>query len=71
MQPMTAEAITAITDFLLAAEAFFLAGRMTARPKDRFSAAWYFCGVLLLLGMAALLGASTMASFDRPTCPAT
>jgi len=56
MQPMTAEAITAITDFLLAAEALFLAGRMTARPKDRFSAAWYFCGVLLLLGMAALLG---------------
>ncbi len=53
---MTAEAITAITDFLLAAEAFFLAGRMTARPKDRFSAAWYFSGVLLLLGMAALLG---------------
>jgi hypothetical protein len=40
MQPMTAEAITAITDFLLAAEALFLAGRMTARPKDRFSAAW-------------------------------
>jgi hypothetical protein len=56
MQPMTAEAITAITDFLLAAEAFFLAGRMTAKPKDRFSAAWYFCGVLLLLGTAALLG---------------
>lgn len=53
---MTAEAITAITDFLLAAEAFFLAGRMTARPKDRFSAAWYFSGVLLLLGVAALLG---------------
>jgi hypothetical protein len=53
---MTAEAITAITDFLLAAVAFFLAGRMTARPKDRFSAAWYFSGVLLLLGMAALLG---------------
>lgn len=53
---MTAEAITAITDFLLAKVAFFLAGRMTARPKDRFSAAWYFSGVLLLLGMAALLG---------------
>lgn len=53
---MTAQAITAITDFLLAAEAFFLAGRMSARPKDRFSAAWYFGGALLLLGLGALLG---------------
>jgi hypothetical protein len=53
---MTANAITAITDFLLAAEAFFLAGRMTSTPKERFSAAWYFSGALLLLGVGALLG---------------
>jgi hypothetical protein len=53
---MTAQAITAITDLLLAGEVFFLAGRMSRMPKDRFSAAWYFSGVLLLLGVAAFLG---------------
>ena len=53
---MTAHAITSITNFLLAAEVFFLAGRMSGTPKVRFSAAWYFSGVLLLLGVAALLG---------------
>ena len=36
---------------------FFLAGRMSRIPKARFSAAWYFTGVLLLLGVAALIGA--------------
>src|SRR5215467_10602672 len=53
---MTPDAITAITDFLLSAQAFFLAGRMSTRPKERFSASWYFSGVLLLLAVAALLG---------------
>jgi hypothetical protein len=53
---MTAQAITAITDFLLASEAFFLARRMSRTPKERFSASWYFSYALLLLGLGALLG---------------
>ena len=66
---MTAQAITSITDFLLAAEVFFLAGRMSGRPKDRFSAAWYFSGVLLLLGVAALLGGIDHGFFEPTNMP--
>ena len=53
---MTSAAVTAITDLILAAEVLFLAGRMSATPKARFSAAWFWSGVLLLLGVAALIG---------------
>src|ERR1039458_2397070 len=66
---MTAQAITSITDLLLAAEVFFLAGRMTRKPKDRLSAAWYFSGVLLLLGVAALLGGIDHGFFDPANIP--
>jgi hypothetical protein len=66
---MTALAITAITDFLLASEAFFLAGRLSSKPKDRFSAAWYFSGVLLLLGIAALLGGIDHGFFQPANLP--
>ena len=54
---MTVLAVTSITNILLASLVFFLAGRMSRIPKNRFSAAWYFTGVLLLLGVAALIGA--------------
>ena len=53
---MTVLAVTSITNILLASLVFFLAGRMSRIPKARFSAAWYFTGVLLLLGVAALIG---------------
>src|SRR5450759_2819922 len=66
---MTAQAITSITDLLLAAEGFFLAGRMTRTPKDRFSAAWYFSGVLLLLAVAALLGGIDHGFFEPTNMP--
>jgi hypothetical protein len=66
---MTVLALTAITDFLLASEAFFLAGRLSSRPKDRFSAAWYFTGVLLLLGVAALLGGIDHGFFQVANLP--
>ena len=66
---MTAQAITAITDLLLAAEVFFLAGRMSRTPKDRFSAAWYFSGVLLLLGVAAFLGGIDHGFFEPANMP--
>ena len=54
---MTILAVTSITNILLASLVFFLAGRMSRIPKARFSAAWSFTGVLLLLGTAALIGA--------------
>ena len=66
---MTALAITSITNFLLAAEVLFLAGRMSGRPKDRFSAAWYFSGVLFLLGVAALLGGIDHGFFEPANVP--
>jgi hypothetical protein len=66
---MTALAITSITNFLLAAEVLFLAGRMSGRPKARFSAAWYFSGVLLLLGVAALLGGIDHGFFEPANMP--
>lgn len=53
---MDALSITAITNFTLAAEVFFLAGMLVQRPKARFSAAWYWSGAMTLLGLAALLG---------------
>jgi hypothetical protein len=66
---MTVLAITSITNFLLAAEVFFLAGRMSKTPKVRFSAAWYFSGVLLLLGVAALLGGIDHGFFEPANIP--
>ena len=66
---MTAHAITSITNFLLAAEVFFLAGRMSGTPKVRLSAAWYFSGVLLLLGLAALLGGIDHGFFEPANAP--
>jgi len=53
---MTATAVTSITNFLLAAETLFLAGMMAQTPKARFSAAWYWSGALLMLGLGALIG---------------
>jgi hypothetical protein len=61
---MSAVSITAITDLMLAAEALFLAGRMTAFQKTRFSASWYWSGVLLLLGVAAFLGGIDHGFFE-------
>ena len=61
---MTILAVTSITNILLASLVFFLAGRMSRIPKARFSAAWYFTGVLLLLGVAALIGAVDHGSFE-------
>jgi hypothetical protein len=56
MEKLTALAVTAITDFVLAGEVLFLAGLMAGIRKARFSAAWYWAGTMLLLGLGALLG---------------
>lgn len=66
---MPALALTAITNFLLAGETLFLAGRMSARPKARFSAAWYFSAFLILLGAAALLGGIDHGFFEPAGLP--
>jgi hypothetical protein len=54
---MSPDALTAVTDLILSAETLFLAGRTSARAKARFSAAWWWTGVLLLMGTAGLVGA--------------
>ena len=61
---MSILAVTSITNILLASLVFFLAGRMSRIPKAHFSAAWYFTGVLLLLGVAALIGAIDHGFFE-------
>ena len=66
---MTAQAITSITGLLLAAEAFFFAGMMSGTPRVRYAAAWYFSGVLLLLGVAALLGGIDHGFFEPANMP--
>lgn len=42
---------------------------MSRTPKERFSAAWYFTGVLLLLGVAALIGAVDHGFFEPAGLP--
>ncbi|MBZ5631603.1 MAG: hypothetical protein LAO55_00625 [Acidobacteriia bacterium] len=66
---MSVLAVTSITNILLASLVFFLAGRMSRIPKARFSAAWYFTGVLLLLGVAALIGAVDHGFFESAQLP--
>ena len=66
---MSVLAVTSITNILLASLVFFLSGRMSRIPKVRFSAAWYFTGVLLLLGLAALIGAVDHGFFEPANMP--
>jgi len=66
---VTVLAVTSITNILLASVVFFLAGRMSRTSKQRFSAAWYFTGVLLLLGVAALIGAVDHGFFEPAGLP--
>ncbi len=53
---MSTLAITAITNFILAAELFFLAGMMAKTPKARFSAAWFWGGAMVALATSTFLG---------------
>ena len=66
---MTAPALTAITDLVLAAEVLFLAGRMSAMPKARLSAAWFWSGVMLLMGLAGLIGGIDHGFFETAGLP--
>jgi Family of unknown function (DUF6962) len=49
-------AVTSVTNLVLAAETLFLAGVLAGAPKARFSAAWFWAGAMLGLGISALLG---------------
>jgi hypothetical protein len=49
-------AITSITNFLLAGEVLFLAALAARAPKTRLSAAWFWAGMFLLMGLASLAG---------------
>jgi len=53
---MSALAITAITNFLLACQVFLLAGMLIGSEKTVGSAAWFWSLTILLLGTSALLG---------------
>lgn len=53
---MTAQAITAITNFIVAAEIFFLAGIFFSRPQALFSASWFWAVSMFLMGAGMLIG---------------
>lgn len=56
--------INAMTNFVLAAEAFFVSGLLCAKPKKTGSAAWYWQFVLLVLAVSALLGGIDHGFFE-------
>ncbi len=49
-------AITSITNFLLAAELFFVAGMMVRTVKARFTPAWFWAVAVTALAASSLLG---------------
>ena len=61
--------VTAITDFMLACEVFFLAGLTAGRVKARFSAAWFWAAALALLGLGALIGGIDHGFFEPANLP--
>lgn len=62
---MNAVAVTAITNFILACEVFFLGGMLVQKSKERFSPAWYWSGMMVLLGLAALIGGIDHGFFEQ------
>jgi len=61
---LTDLAVTAITNFILAGEAFFVSGLFFARPKEARSAAWYWQLALLALACTALIGGIDHGFFE-------
>jgi hypothetical protein len=66
---MNALAVTAATNFVLACEAFFLAGLLMRGRGARFSAAWFWAGMMFLLGVSALLGGIDHGFFESAGLP--
>ena len=61
---LTALAVTSITNFILACEAFFVTGLLFARPKTKGSAVWFWQVALLMLATTALLGGIDHGFFE-------
>ncbi len=68
---MDAFAVTSITNFILAAEVFFFAGMLAQISKARFSAAWFWSGMMLFLGLATIAGGIDHGFFQGPGLPRT
>jgi hypothetical protein len=66
---LNALAITSITNFVLASEIFFIAGLLASKPKARFSAAWFWSGMMFLLGVATLVAGIDHGFFEAPGLP--
>lgn len=61
---LTPLAVTSITNFILACEAFFVSGLLCARPKALRSAAWFWQIAMLTLSTTALLGGIDHGFFE-------
>lgn len=61
MSPLS---VTAITNFILACEAFFIAGLLFATPKSPHSAAWCWQLAVLTLATSALVGGIDHGFFE-------
>jgi hypothetical protein len=61
---LTPLAVTSITNFILACEAFFVCGLLWARPKAPRSAAWFWQMAMLALATTALVGGIDHGFFE-------
>lgn len=61
---MTPLALTAITNFILSSEVFYLAGILFAAEKERTSALWFWALFMLLLGTSSLVAGIYHAFFE-------
>lgn len=61
---LSALAVTAITNFILASETFFVSGLLFPRPKSKYSAAWFWQFAILLLAVSALIGGIDHGFFE-------
>lgn len=61
---MTPLALTAITNFILSSEVFYLAGMLFAAEKERYSALWFWALFLFLLGASSLVAGIYHAFFE-------
>ncbi|HDP80529.1 MAG TPA: hypothetical protein ENN21_06780 [Spirochaetes bacterium] len=63
---MTPRVWTAITDLILAGEAFFVAGMLTATTTDFYSAGGMWALAMLFLGLSTLAGGIDHGFFELP-----
>lgn len=66
MQPL---AITAITNFILACQVFFLAGLSLHGPRRPFSARWFWSLLIIFLGTSTLIAGIDHGFFEMAGLP--